>query len=147
MEQPPGLTVSLVSARIRASIWRVIMSDSKTLNLVKSAPLQPVPEHNVHGWERAGSILVGVASVVKGVRRGGVFGLVQLAIGGVALARGFTGHSRIKSVIEKSREDMDSVRAQIERAGAQLSKLKDNAVAATESATITGNDSLKSPKA
>ena len=124
------------------------MSDSKTLNLVKNAPLQqPAPEHNVHGWERAGSILVGVASVVKGVRRGGIFGLVQLAIGGVALARGFTGHSRIKSVIEKSREDMDSVRAQIERAGAQLSKLKDNAVAATESATITGNDSLKSPKA
>ena len=123
------------------------MSDSKTLNLVKSTPFHPEPEHNVQGWERAGSLLVGVASVVKGVRRGGVFGLIQLAIGGAALARGFTGHSRIKSVFEQGRNDMDNVRAQIERAGAQLSKLKDNAVAATESATVTGNDSLKSPKA
>jgi uncharacterized membrane protein len=122
------------------------MSDSKTLNLVKSAPYHPEPSHNVQGWERAGSLLVGVASVVKGVRRGGVFGLIQLAIGGAALARGFTGHSRVKSVLEKSRQDMDSVRAQIERAGEQLSKLKDNAKAATESATVTGDDSLKSPK-
>lgn len=123
------------------------MSDSKTLNLVKSTPYQREPEQNVHGWERAGSLLVGVASVVKGVRRGGVFGLIQLAIGGVALARGFTGHSRIKSVFEKGREEMDGVRSQIERAGAELSKLKGNAVAATESATVTGDESLKSPKA
>ena len=122
------------------------MSDSKTLNLVKSTPFKPEPSHNVQGWERAGSLLVGVASVVKGVRRGGVFGLIQLAIGGAALARGFTGHSRIKSVFEKGREEMDGVRGQIERAGEQLSKLKDDAVAATESATVTGGDPLNSPK-
>jgi uncharacterized membrane protein len=137
MEQRCALAVSLLSL----PTWRLIMSDSKTLNPVESAPVA-----NDHGWERAGSLLVGVASVVKGVRRGGIFGLVQLAIGGVALARGFTGHSRTKSLIEKSRQEMDGVRAQIERAGAELTKLKDNAVAATESATVTGDDSLKTPK-
>jgi uncharacterized membrane protein len=142
MEQRCALAVSLLSL----PTWRLIMSDSKTLNPVESAPVANDPVHNVHGWERAGSLLVGVASVVKGVRRGGIFGLVQLAIGGVALARGFTGHSRTKSLIEKSRQEMDGVRAQIERAGAELTKLKDNAVAATESATVTGDDSLKTPK-
>ena len=82
----------------------------------------------------------------KGLRRGGIFGLIQLAIGGAALARGITGHCSLKSKIEKSRQDMDIVRAKIERAGEELSKLKANAEAATNTATVTGNDSLESPK-
>jgi hypothetical protein len=41
---------------------------------------------------------------------------------------------------------MNNVRAKIERAGEELSKLKANAEAATHTATVTGNDSLKSPK-
>jgi hypothetical protein len=85
--------------------------------------------------------------VGKGLRRGGVFGLIQVAIGGVAMARGITGHSSVKSLIEKSRQDMNNVRAKIERAGEELSKLKANAEAATSTATVTGNDSVKSPKA
>jgi septation ring formation regulator EzrA len=72
--------------------------------------------------------------------------LIQVAIGGVALARGITGHSSVKSMIEKSRQDMDNVRAKIERAGEELRTLKANAEAATNTATVTGNDSLKSPK-
>jgi hypothetical protein len=45
------------------------------------------------------------------------------------------------------RQDMNNVRAKIERAGEELSKLKTNAEVATETATVTGNDSLTSPKA
>jgi uncharacterized membrane protein len=88
----------------------------------------------------------GVVMMGKGLRRGGIFGLIQVAIGGVVLARGITGHSSVKSMIEKSRQDMDNVRAKIERAGEELRKLKANAEAATNTATVTGNDSLKSPK-
>jgi hypothetical protein len=84
--------------------------------------------------------------VGKGLRRGGIFGLIQVAIGGVALARGITGHSSAKSLLEKSRQDMDNVRAKIQRAGEELGRLKANAEAATNTATVTGNDSLKSPK-
>ncbi|PWK30086.1 MULTISPECIES: YgaP family membrane protein [unclassified Pseudomonas] len=123
------------------------MSELKRVERIESTPFQTPSEQNVHGWERAGSVAGGVLMMGKGLRRGGIFGLIQVAIGGVALARGITGHSSLKSMIEKSRQDMDIVRAKIERAGEELSKLKANAEAATKTATVTGNDSLKSPKA
>jgi hypothetical protein len=127
--------------------WRQIMSDSKQLEPIATTPFQSPTEQNVQGWERIGSLAGGVVMVGKGLRRGGVFGLIQVAIGGVALARGITGHSSAKSLLEKSRQDMNNVRAKIERAGAELKTLKANAEAATRTATVTGNDSLKSPKA
>ena len=123
------------------------MSDLKRVEHIESTPFQTQPAQNVQGWERIGSLAGGVVMVGKGLRRGGVFGLIQVAIGGVALARGITGHSTAKSFLEKSRQDMDNVRAKIERAGEELSRLKANAQAATKTATVTGNDSLKSPKA
>ncbi|RON87793.1 hypothetical protein BK635_04520 [Pseudomonas chlororaphis] len=123
------------------------MNDSKQLEPIATTPFQSPAEQNVQGWERIGSLAGGVVMVGKGLRRGGVFGLIQVAIGGVALARGITGHSSAKSLLEKSRQDMNNVRAKIERAGAELKTLKANAEAATHTATVTGNDSLKSPKA
>jgi hypothetical protein len=65
----------------------------------------------------------------------------------MAVARGITGHCSAKSLLEKGRQDMSNVRAKIERAGEELNKLKTNAEVATETATVTGNDSLTSPKA
>jgi uncharacterized membrane protein len=123
------------------------MSELKRVERIESTPFQSPSEQNVQGWERIGSLAGGVVMVGKGLRRGGIFGLIQVAIGGVALARGITGHSSAKSLLEKGRQDMNSVRAKIQRAGEELSQLKANAEAATKTATITGNDSLKSPKA
>ena len=123
------------------------MSDLKRVERIESTPFQTQPAQNVQGWERIGSLAGGVVMVGKGLRRGGVFGLIQVAIGGVAMARGITGHSSAKSFLEKSRQDMVNARARIERAGEELSRLKANAKAATKTATVTGNDSLKSPKA
>lgn len=121
------------------------MSDSKTLDVLKSVT---EPTHqNVKGWERAGSLFVGVVTIGKGLRRGGIFGLVQVAIGGVALARGWTGHSATKSLVEKGRADFDDIRGKIERAGEDLLNLKDNAVAATKTATVTGDEPVVPPKA
>ena len=122
------------------------MSDFKTVESIESTPFQSPSKHNVHGWERAGSLAGGVVMMGKGLRRGGVFGLIQLAIGGMALARGITGHCSAKSLLEKSRHEMNTVRAKIERAGEDLTRLKANADAATSTATVTGNDSLTSPK-
>lgn len=118
------------------------MSDNKTL----MRTLQDKPDHNVQGWERAGSVAGGMIMVGKGLRRGGLFGLIQVAIGGVALARGITGHSSVKSLLERGRSDLDMLRSSIERNGAELEALKASAEAATYSATVTGNDSLKNPK-
>ena len=123
------------------------MSELKRVERVESTPFQSHSNQNVHGWERIGSLTGGVLMVGKGLRRGGVFGLIQVALGGMAMARGITGHCSAKSLLEKSRQDMNNVRAKIERAGEELSKLKTNAEVATETATVTGNDSLKSPKA
>ena len=122
------------------------MTELKRVQRIDSTPFQSPTEQNVQGWERIGSLAGGVIMVGKGLRRGGVFGLIQVAIGGVAMARGITGHSSVKSLLEKSRQDINNVRAKIERAGDELSRLKANAEAATETATVTGNDSLTSPK-
>ncbi|KAF2393379.1 YgaP family membrane protein [Pseudomonas frederiksbergensis] len=123
------------------------MSELKRVERIESTPFQTSHEQNVEGWERIGSLAGGVVMMGKGLRRGGVFGLIQVAIGGVALARGITGHSSVKSLLEKSRQDMNNVRAKIQRAGDELNQLKAAAEAATKTATVTGNDSLKSPKA
>ena len=123
------------------------MSELKRVERIESTPFQSPSEQNVQGWERIGSLAGGVVMVGKGLRRGGIFGLIQVTIGGVALARGITGHSSAKSLLEKGRQDMNNVRAKIQRAGEELSQLKANAEAATKTATVTGNDSLKSPKA
>ncbi|QAY92176.1 DUF2892 domain-containing protein [Pseudomonas sp. ACM7] len=122
------------------------MSELNRVERIESTPFQTHTEQNVEGWERIASLAGGVVMVGKGLRRGGVFGLIQVAIGGVALARGITGHSSAKSLLQKSRQDMNNVRAKIQRAGEELNRLKANAEAATNTATVTGNDSLKSPK-
>ena len=123
------------------------MSDSKIVERIESTPFQTQPTQNVQGWERIGSLAGGVVMMGKGLRRGGIFGLIQVAIGGVALARGITGHSSAKDLLEKSRRDMTNARSKIERTGAELRRLKANAEAATRTATVTGNESLKSPEA
>ncbi|GLH44134.1 hypothetical protein RS3R6_13870 [Pseudomonas atacamensis] len=123
------------------------MSELKRVERIESTPFQSPSHKNVHGWERVGSLTGGVLMVGKGLRRGGVFGLLQVALGGMAVARGITGHCSAKSLLAKGHQDMSNVRAKIERAGEELSKLKTNAEVATETATVTGNDSLTSPKA
>ncbi|MBS7424134.1 YgaP family membrane protein [Pseudomonas syringae] len=108
--------------------------------------LQRNPEQNVNGWERIGSLAGGVLLMGKGVRRGGFLGLVQLAIGGAALARGISGHCSAKSLMEKGRSDLQSARSTIERAGAQLNNLKDDAEDAVKTAAAKGVDALTEPK-
>ncbi|MBC2655430.1 DUF2892 domain-containing protein [Pseudomonas sp. MSSRFD41] len=121
------------------------MSERKQLQSIESTPFQSHPRQNVQGWERIGSLAGGVVMMGKGLRRGGVFGLVQMAIGGVALARGITGHSSAKSLLEKSRRDMQEVRSRIERAGAQLRDLKANADVAGRTAK-TIEEAAKAPE-
>lgn len=121
------------------------MSELKRVERIESPPFQSPSDQNVQGWERIGSLAGGVVMVGKGLRRGGIFGLIQVAVGGVALARGITGHSSAKSLLEKGRQDMNNVREKIQRAGEELKTLKANAEAATKTASVTGNDSLNSP--
>ena len=114
------------------------MSDSKSLRpIIEHTPFETRPTQNVHGWERIGSVAGGVIMVGKGLRRGGIFGLIQVAIGGVALTRGFTGHSTLKDKLVQGRQEMNSVRTKIERAGAELKNLKTKAEVAAEKATKT----------
>jgi len=108
--------------------------------------LQDYPEQNVQGWERIGSLAGGVLMMGKGLRRGGIFGLVQLAIGGAVLARGITGHCSAKALLDKSRSEMDVARARIEEAGAELSKLKTKAEVAAEEAVVKSIDAVSGPK-
>ena len=61
------------------------MSELKRVERIESTPFQTHSEQNVHGWERAGSVAGGIVMMGKGLRRGGIFGLSQLAIGGAAV--------------------------------------------------------------
>lgn len=107
---------------------------------------------NVHGWERAASIAGGLYFLGKGLSRGGLGGVLQLAMGGLALARGMTGHCEGKRVLcevaEQAKMAEGTSRSMpFERSEAEDVRLKTNAQAATGTATVTGNDSLDNPKA
>lgn len=54
---------------------------------------------NVHGLERTASLAGGLLLMGRGLRRGGLSGIVQLAMGGMALARGISGHCEAKRVL------------------------------------------------
>jgi hypothetical protein len=116
------------------------MSDRPTLDRINEPRF---PDQNVQGWERIGSLAGGVLMMGKGLRRGGIFGLVQLAIGGAVLARGITGHSGTKALLEKSRGEMHTARTRIEQAGAELRKLKTKAEVVAEDAVVKTIESAK----
>lgn len=61
-----------------------------------------IPYQNVYGWERAASIGGGLLLVVKGLRRGGLFGLINVGLGGMGLLRGLSGHCEAKRVLERA---------------------------------------------
>lgn len=121
------------------------MSDTPIVERIDTA-IQPQPEQNVQGWERIGSLAGGVLMMGKGLRRGGLFGLIQLAIGGAVLARGITGHCSAKALVEKGRSDLDVAKSRIKRAGAELSSLKTKAEVAAEEAVMKSIDAVKAPK-
>ncbi|WP_268800054.1 YgaP family membrane protein [Pseudomonas huanghezhanensis] len=121
------------------------MSDTPIVERIDTLS-QPVPEQNVQGWERIGSLAGGVLMMGKGLRRGGIFGLIQLAIGGAVLARGITGHCSAKAMVEKGRSDLDQAKTRIQRAGAELSRLKTKAEVAVEDAVVETVDAVKTPK-
>lgn len=123
------------------------MRDTPIIERIDTPRLSEHPQQNVQGWERIGSLAGGVTLMGKGFRRGGFLGLVQVAIGGAVLARGITGHCSAKSLIEKSRNHLHSARSDIERAGAELKRLKDNAETSAKASVINGIDALKDPKA
>ena len=56
------------------------MSELKRVERIESTPFQSPSEQNVQGWERIGSLAGGVVMVGKGLRRGGIFGLIQVCL-------------------------------------------------------------------
>ncbi|EST15213.1 MULTISPECIES: DUF2892 domain-containing protein [Pseudomonas] len=100
----------------------------------------PLQEKNVHGIERATSLAGGVLLVGKGLSQGGIVGLFKVAVGGLALVRGFTGHCATKAWLEQRRDQYDQLKSDLKRTGDELTALKDSAKAATEGVTVTGKD-------
>jgi hypothetical protein len=88
----------------------------------------------------------------QGSRRGGLGGLLQLGIGGLALSRGVTGDCEAKRVFNEINEQAGMAEGRshqmpFERYAANEEQLRANAAAATNGTTVTGNDDLKSPPA
>jgi len=102
---------------------------------------------NVHGWERAASIAGGLYFLGRGLSRGGLGGLLKVAVGGLALARGITGHCEAKRVLCEMNEQARAAKGPRSTpfATSDDQQMKSNAQAATGTATVTGNDSLTNP--
>ena len=92
---------------------------------------------NVHGWERTLSIAGGFFLLACGLRKGGLTGLAELGLGGMALARGMTGQCAVKRALCHGGGDYCSIE--------EHEQQRRNAEAATQGTTVTGNDSLDSP--
>ncbi|HDZ56278.1 MAG TPA: DUF2892 domain-containing protein [Pseudomonas xinjiangensis] len=58
---------------------------------------------NVQGFERVASLAGGALLLSKGLRKGGIFGVLSLAMGAGALYRGISGHCELKEkLVNKS---------------------------------------------
>lgn len=99
-------------------------------------------QHNVHGLERVSSLAGGALMFSKGLRHGGLVGLLQMVVGGLAVARGVSGHCSTKAWWQRHRQEYQRLRADIERSAAELEALKASAKAATRGVTVTGKDPL-----
>lgn len=99
-------------------------------------------EHNVQGIERIGSVAGGALMITKGLRKGGFLGLVQIAVGGLAVARGVRGQCAAKTWFQEHRSEYLRLREGLEHDTAELTKLKASADAATRGVTVTGKDPL-----
>jgi len=99
-------------------------------------------QHNVHGLERVSSLAGGALMFSKGLRHGGLVGLLQMVVGGLAVARGVSGHCSTKAWWQRHRQEYQRLRADIERSAAELETLKASADAATRGVTVTGKDPL-----
>lgn len=97
---------------------------------------------NVHGLERVSSLAGGALMISKGLRHGGLLGMLQVAVGGLALARGLSGHCSTKAWWLRHREQYQRLHGDIARGAAELKALKESAEAATRSVTVTGKDPL-----
>ncbi|TBU86705.1 YgaP-like transmembrane domain [Phytopseudomonas dryadis] len=92
------------------------------------------PTSNVQGWERALSIGSGIAMARTGLKRGGVIGLCRAAFGGLLLARGLSGHCRVKRVLDDAR----ALRPEVDKAAATIERLEAR-VAAQVTSTAAAN--------
>jgi len=64
-------------------------------------PFDKPAEQNVHGWERGASLAAGLVLLGKGARRGGLSGLLAMALGGAALVRGLSGRCEAKRLLQR----------------------------------------------
>ncbi|MCY1352482.1 hypothetical protein D9M68_314000 [compost metagenome] len=94
------------------------MSDAAPLNRLATdhAP-------NVHGWERAACLGGGALLIGKGLRRGGLIGALELAVGGVSLFRGITGQCPAKRYLAETRAELEQIRSELDAAGRRLAEL------------------------
>ena len=99
-------------------------------------------QHNVQGLERVSSLAGGALMFSKGLRHGGLVGLLQMVVGGLAVARGVSGHCSTKAWWQRHRREYQRLRSDIARSAAELEALKASAKAATRGVTVTGKDPL-----
>ncbi|GLZ87582.1 hypothetical protein Pres01_36330 [Metapseudomonas resinovorans] len=83
----------------------------------------PAYEQNVHGLERAGSIVGGLLMARRGFRRGGLLGVWDIGLGAALLLRGITGHCYVREILHDRREALHQLRIDLQRLQRAADKL------------------------
>jgi hypothetical protein len=104
---------------------------------------QPTP--NVQGFERTASIVGGIMLLGCGIRKGGLAGLLEMALGGMAIARGATGQCAMKRALCQACAKGECGEHRSHRhsgeAGEGLSSGTGSGSSGTRSSTTTGSTS------
>lgn len=77
---------------------------------------------NIPNWERALSTGAGIILTGLGLHRGGPVGFVRIAVGGLLLARGGTGHCNVKGLLDDPQAEIRHLRARMRQLSAALEK-------------------------
>lgn len=83
-------------------------------------------QQNIPNWERALSTGAGIILTGLGLHRGGPTGLARIALGGLLLARGGTGHCNVKGLLDDPQQEIRHLRARMRQLSAALAKASEN---------------------
>jgi len=83
---------------------RILAFDIELKEIIMNRLFNKTAPQNVHGWERTASIAGGLMLLGRGLRHGGVSGILQLAMGGMALARGISGRCEAKRILTETEQ-------------------------------------------
>jgi hypothetical protein len=101
--------------------------------------------HNISTVERALSTGAGLLLTGLGLHRGGILGLGGIALGGLLLVRGGTGHCNVKGLLHDPQMELRHLRARVRQLSAALARISAQRGIARGGASDEAFDAAQTP--